>query len=63
MPDKGARSAVFKIHLGDTPNNLAEEDFAFLGESTDGLSGSDISVVVREALMEPLRACQTAKNR
>ena len=61
LPDKQARSAMFKLHLGATPNNLVDEDFAFLGESTEGLSGSDISVVVREALMEPLRACQTAK--
>lgn len=25
------------------------------------MSGSDVSVVVREALMEPLRKCRTAK--
>ena len=33
-----------------------------IGENTEGCSGSDISVVTREALMEPLRKCQTAKH-
>ncbi|KAH8048129.1 hypothetical protein JL722_12730 [Aureococcus anophagefferens] len=28
----------------------------------DGFSGSDLSVMVREALMEPLRTCQSAKQ-
>lgn len=35
--------------------------FAQLGEKTDGYSGSDISVLVREALMEPVRLCQRSK--
>lgn len=29
---------------------------------TEGYSGSDIAVVVREALMEPIRKCQEAKQ-
>ncbi|CAM9828862.1 unnamed protein product, partial [Laminaria digitata] len=36
-------------------------DFNLLGEQADGCSGSDISVITREALMEPLRKCQQAK--
>mgnify|MGYP003387569512 CR=1 FL=1 len=33
-----------------------------MGEMAEGYSGSDISVVVREAIMEPLRKCQVAKQ-
>lgn len=32
-----------------------------LGRRTEGYSGSDIAVVVREALMEPLRKCQVSE--
>ena len=53
---------MFKLNLGDTPNNLTEQDFATLGDGSEGYSGSDVAVVVREALMEPLRKCQTAKQ-
>ncbi len=37
-------------------------DLAELGRCTDGYSGSDISVVVRDALYEPVRTCQLATH-
>jgi len=61
LPEAPARSTMFRIHLGETPSNLGDGDFDELGRETSGMSGSDISVVVREALMEPLRKCRTAK--
>ncbi len=61
LPEAHARAAIFKIHLGDTPHNLTEADFVTLGSLTEGFSGSDISVMVRQALMEPLRKCRVAK--
>lgn len=61
LPERPARARMFKIHLGDTPNNLTDADFEELGELSEGFSGSDIGVAVREALMEPLRICRTAK--
>lgn len=51
-----------RLHLGDTPNELTDGDFERLGEITVGASGSDIKVLVKEALMEPLRKCQQAKQ-
>ncbi|KAL3783180.1 hypothetical protein ACHAW5_008114 [Stephanodiscus triporus] len=60
LPEHEARSAMVKIHLGDTPNNLSEHDFDTLGKEAEGASGSDIKVLVKEALMEPLRRCQQA---
>jgi vacuolar protein-sorting-associated protein 4 len=62
LPEANARSVMFKVHIGDTPHNLTEEDFKKMGEETDGLSGSDISVVVKEALYEPVRTLQTATH-
>jgi len=62
LPEKEARSIMVKIHLGDTPNNLSEDDFDELGQMTEGASGSDIKVLVKEALMEPLRRCQQAQQ-
>jgi vacuolar protein-sorting-associated protein 4 len=61
LPDAPARAAMFKIHLGDTPSTLVESDYEELAKAADGFSGSDISVMVREALMAPVRKCQEAK--
>jgi vacuolar protein-sorting-associated protein 4 len=54
LPEPIARRQMFKIHIGDTPieDNL---DFDELADKTEGFSGSDISVVVRDALMQPIR--------
>ena len=41
---------------------MEREDFEHVGDATEGFSGSDLSVLVREALMEPLRVCQQAKQ-
>eukprot|EP00904_Undaria_pinnatifida_P002642 jgi/Undpi1/12379/HiC_scaffold_5.g02051.m1 len=62
LPEPEARAIMFKLHLGDTANTLDDENFNLLGEQADGCSGSDISVITREALMEPLRKCQQAKQ-
>ena len=62
LPEAEARTYMVKLHLGDTPNDLEESDFDRLGEITDGASGSDIKVLVKEALMQPLRRCQQAKQ-
>jgi len=62
LPDAAARSKMFELNLGDTENDLTKEQFARLGEMSAGCSGSDVSVVTREALMEPLRKCQDARH-
>mmetsp|Transcript_19239 Transcript_19239/g.25343 ORF Transcript_19239/g.25343 Transcript_19239/m.25343 type:complete len:452 (+) Transcript_19239:162-1517(+) len=62
LPEQEARTCMFHIHVGDTPNTLTEEEFERLGEMSEGYSGSDISVLIREALYEPVRKCQQAKQ-
>ncbi|OQR75957.1 vacuolar protein sorting-associated protein 4B-like [Tropilaelaps mercedesae] len=62
LPEAPARTAMFKIHIGDTPNSLQEEDFRTLGLISEGYSGADISVVVQDALMQPVRKVQTATH-
>jgi vacuolar protein-sorting-associated protein 4 len=57
LPDPVARKAMFQLRLGKTPNDLTDEDFTELAAQTDGYSGSDISVVVKEAMMLPVRRC------
>lgn len=39
-----------QVHLGDTPHNLTESDFEFLGRKTEGFSGSDVAVCVSQLL-------------
>ncbi len=62
LPDKNARKKMFKLNLGNTPNSLTDDDFDDLGTLTEGYSGSDISTLVKDALMEPIRKCQGAKK-
>ncbi|GMI25884.1 hypothetical protein TrCOL_g9372 [Triparma columacea] len=62
LPEAAARAYMLKMNVGDTPNVLTEEDYEVLGEKCEGASGADCSVLVREALMMPLRKCQQAKQ-
>ncbi|XP_020487468.1 vacuolar protein sorting-associated protein 4B [Labrus bergylta] len=62
LPEEHARSFMFKLHLGSTPNGLTEADFNTLGKKTEGYSGADISVIVRDALMQPVRKVQSATH-
>mmetsp|Transcript_4159 Transcript_4159/g.9398 ORF Transcript_4159/g.9398 Transcript_4159/m.9398 type:complete len:386 (-) Transcript_4159:1247-2404(-) len=62
LPEAEARTAMVKLNLGDTPNVLTEEEFDKTGDITEGASGADIKILVKEALMQPLRRCQKAKQ-
>ncbi|XP_062501037.1 vacuolar protein sorting-associated protein 4B-like [Corticium candelabrum] len=62
LPESDARTKVFQLNLGNTPHSLTQQDFIKLGQMTDGYSGADVSVVVRDALMEPVRMVQQATH-
>lgn len=46
---------MFKLHLGNTPHNLTDAQFKELGQITEGFSGADVSIVVKDVLMQPIR--------
>eukprot|EP00004_Rigifila_ramosa_P000519 TRINITY_DN1053_c0_g1_i1.p1 TRINITY_DN1053_c0_g1~~TRINITY_DN1053_c0_g1_i1.p1 ORF type:complete len:438 (+),score=125.84 TRINITY_DN1053_c0_g1_i1:77-1315(+) len=62
LPEAPSRARMFEIHIGNTPHTLTKEDFRELGNLTNGYSGSDISIVVREAMMQPVRTVQMATH-
>lgn len=62
LPDLAARTTMFKLAIGDTPTALKSEDFRELALSADGYSGSDISIAVQDALMQPVRKIQQATH-
>lgn len=53
---------MFEINVGSTPHGLTAADFTHLAEQTEGYSGSDIAVIVRDALMQPVRKVLSATH-
>ncbi|CAA9996407.1 unnamed protein product, partial [Nesidiocoris tenuis] len=62
LPEEHARLIMFKLHLGNTFHELTEDDLKVLAKNTEGYSGADISIIVREALMRPVRKVQMATH-
>ena len=62
LPDQSARAELFKLHLAKAKHALDPADFAELAARSDGYSGSDIRVVVNEALLGPLKNCEKANR-
>ncbi|CAN8072574.1 unnamed protein product [Agarophyton chilense] len=60
LPDTRARAKMFQLHLGSTPHSLQQQDFMELAEQSNGYSGSDIAILCRDALMQPVRTLQNA---
>ncbi|KAK4166917.1 P-loop containing nucleoside triphosphate hydrolase protein [Cladorrhinum sp. PSN259] len=62
LPDLAARTTMFKLAIGDTKTALKQEDFRELAKASEGYSGSDIAIVVQDALMQPVRKIQQATH-
>ncbi|KAH9424346.1 vacuolar protein sorting 4 [Dermatophagoides pteronyssinus] len=62
LPDEEARYVMLKMNIGDTPNSLTDQDLRTLADRTERFSGADISVLVRDALMQPVRKVQSATH-
>lgn len=61
LPDLAARRVMFQLHINGMRHTLRPEDFEELARHAEGYSGSDITNVVREAIMIPVRAVQHAQ--
>jgi vacuolar protein-sorting-associated protein 4 len=57
LPTRDARAKIFEIHMEDVEVSPTVE-YEELADLTEGYSGRDISVVCREAAMEPIRDLQ-----
>lgn len=62
LPDPEARLEMFKLNIGETPCTLTPQDYHTLANITEGYSGHDIAVVVKDALMQPIRKIQSATH-
>ncbi len=62
LPDSAARIQLLRLHLGKTLHTISNAQFNFLAQHTDGFSGADIAVLVRDALMLPVRRMLAATH-
>jgi vacuolar protein-sorting-associated protein 4 len=62
LPDLPARMKMFELAVGNTPCELNQQDYRTLADLSEGYSGSDISIAVQDALMQPVRLIQTATH-
>lgn len=62
LPEADSRRRMFELNIGDTKNSLTPEDTQSLATKTEGYSGADIAIMVRDALYQPVRRCQHATH-
>merc|ERR1711953_524183 len=62
LPEAPARATMFKLSMGSTPTKITDAEYNVLAQKTDGYSGADINLVVRDALMLPVRKVQSATH-
>ncbi|KZS90331.1 AAA-domain-containing protein [Sistotremastrum niveocremeum HHB9708] len=55
LPGPEARKRMFELNVGTTPCEVENKEYRMLAQKTEGYSGSDIAIVVRDALMQPVR--------
>jgi len=62
LPEAPARIVMFENCIGTTGHTLTRENFQELARISEGYSGADVSIVVRDALMSPIRKVQMATH-
>jgi vacuolar protein-sorting-associated protein 4 len=61
LPEEEGRVALLKLCLKGTRHELTDEDLASIAQRAPWYSGADMSILVRDAIFEPVRRCQRAK--
>ncbi|KAF8366948.1 vps-4 [Pristionchus pacificus] len=62
LPDVHGRKEMFRIDVGKNQHTLSDADFKALADRTDGYSGYDINILIKDALMQPVRRVQSATH-
>ncbi|KAJ5795663.1 uncharacterized protein N7518_004203 [Penicillium psychrosexuale] len=62
LPDFNARMKMFMLAVGSTPCQMTQNDYRQLADLSEGYSGSDITICVQDALMQPIRKIQGATH-
>lgn len=60
LPDKEARISLIKSKIKGAYVDLTDRDIASIADKTNYFSGADIAILVRDALMQPIREFQQA---
>lgn len=53
---------MIKRGMKDTPHSMEDKDFEQFAHLAENYSGSDCSILVRDAVYEPVRRLQLAKK-
>lgn len=61
LPDEEAREKLFKKMIGTTPHYLSDIDYKTITSNTTYFSAYNISYLVKELLMLPLKTLNQAK--
>lgn len=62
LPDEAARAYMIEHSLKGNQHTVTAEQVLELARLTEGYSGSDISVFIRDGVYEPVRTLQGAKK-
>ncbi|CAC5398762.1 VPS4 [Mytilus coruscus] len=62
LPDEEARRQIFIKNIKPLKNDVKDEDYLTFAHKTDGYTGADICIIVRDAAMAPVRKIQNASH-
>lgn len=57
LPDENSRVLLIKNGLKSINHSLTDDDINYIAKMTHGYSSSDVSILIKDALFEPIRKC------
>lgn len=61
MPNKETRQKIMQLHAGNQ-HTLTDKDWSYIAGQTEGYSGSDLSTLINDGLMRPIKEIQKATH-